>query len=107
MNKPHDYFASKLKAMAQQKHIFTKKATIPSKALLASYKVAWRIAMSKKPHTIAGNLILPAAMDIVSIMIGDAAAKQLKNVPLSDNTISSRIQDMPEDINDQLIEKLK
>jgi hypothetical protein len=38
-------------------------------------------------------------------MIWDAAAKQLKNVPLSDNTI--RIQDMAEDINEQLIEKLK
>ncbi|KAL4085309.1 hypothetical protein QTP88_027168 [Uroleucon formosanum] len=106
VNKPRDYFVSKLKAMAQQKHIFTKQATIPSKALLSSYKVAWRIAKSKKPHTIAENLILPAAMDMVSIMIGDAAAKQLQNVPLSDNTISRRIQDMAEDINDQLIEKL-
>ncbi|XP_060878351.1 protein FAM200A-like [Metopolophium dirhodum] len=106
VNKPRDYFVSKLKAMAQQKHIFTKQATIPSKALLSSYKVAWRIAKSKKPHTIAKNLILPAAMDMVSIMIGDAAAKQLQNVPLSDNTISRRIQDMAEDINDQLIEKL-
>lgn len=106
VNKPRDYFVSKLKAMAQQKHIFTKQATIPSNALLSSYKVAWRIAKSKKPHTIAENLILPAAMDMVSIMIGDAAAKQLQNVPLSDNTISRRIQDMAEDINDQLIEKL-
>jgi hypothetical protein len=40
-------------------------------------------------------------------MIGDAAAKQLKNAPLSDNTISRRIHDMAEDINNQLIEKLK
>jgi zinc finger BED domain-containing protein 5/7/8/9 len=68
-NKSREYFVSKLKAMTQQKNIFTKQATIPSKALLSSYKVAWRIAKSKKPHTIAENLILPAAMDMVSIMI--------------------------------------
>jgi len=80
--------------MAKQKHIFTKQAAIPSKALLSSYKVAWRIAKSKKSHTIAENLILPAAIDMVSIMIGDAAAKQLQIMPLSDNTISRRIQDI-------------
>jgi hypothetical protein len=36
VNKPRDYFASKLKAMAQQKQ-----ATIPSKALISCNKVAW------------------------------------------------------------------
>jgi len=37
VNKPRDYSVSKLKATAQQKHIFTKQqATIPSKALLSS-----------------------------------------------------------------------
>jgi hypothetical protein len=58
VNKTHDYFASKLKAMAQKKHIFSKQVTIPSKALLSTYKVAWRIAKSKKFHTIVENLIL-------------------------------------------------
>jgi hypothetical protein len=40
VNKPRDYFVSKLKVMALQKHIFTKQATIPSKTLRSSYKVA-------------------------------------------------------------------
>lgn len=107
LNKPREYFSSKLKEMAQQQATFTKQATIPRKALLSSYKVAYRVAKSKKPHTIAEDLILPAAMDMVSIMIGESAAKQLRSVPLSDNTISRRIFDMADDINDQLNEKLK
>lgn len=47
-------------------------------------------------------LHLPAAMDIVSIMFGEAAAKQLMNIPLSDTNISRRILDLAEDINDRL-----
>ncbi|CAB3237608.1 unnamed protein product [Arctia plantaginis] len=64
------------------------------------------IAKCKKPHTIAEELILPAAVDIVSLMIGGSAANEIKNVPLSNNTISHRIHDMAEDINEQIVEKL-
>jgi hypothetical protein len=66
--------------------------------LLASYKVA---------HRIAEELILPAAVDMVNITIGESAGKLLSKVPLSNNTISRRIQHIAEDLNDQLIEKLK
>jgi hypothetical protein len=50
----------------QQKGSFYKQATIPNNALLSSYKVAHRIAKCKKPHTIAEELILPAAVDMVN-----------------------------------------
>jgi hypothetical protein len=73
--------------------------------LLASYKVAHRIAKCKKPHTITEELILSAAVDMVNIMIGESAGKQLSKVPSSNNTISLRIQHIAEDLNDQLIEK--
>ncbi|XP_075454497.1 protein FAM200A-like [Ascaphus truei] len=44
---------------------------------------------------------------MVNIMIGESAGKLLSNVPLSTNTIKRRIEHMAEDLNDQLIEKIK
>jgi hypothetical protein len=73
--------------------------------LLASYKAAHRIAKCKKPHTIAEELILPAVVDMMNIMVGESAGKLLSKVLLSYNTISRRIQHIAEDLNDQLIKK--
>lgn len=77
-----------------------------SEALLASYQVSHRIAKCKKPHTIAETLILPAAIDIVSTMLGDSSAQQLKNIPLSNDTVCRRISDISDDLCQHLIEKL-
>ena len=52
----------------------------PVKAQLASVKVAYRIAKCKKPHTITEELVLPAALDLVSTMIGESVAHKLKVV---------------------------
>lgn len=107
MNKQRNYFVQKLKEMNQQQVTFKKQVTVPEKSLLASYKVAYLVAKNKKPHTIAETLILPAALEMVSIMLGEPAAEQLKNIPLSDNTIGRRISDIAEDINDYLVEILR
>jgi hypothetical protein len=73
--------------------------------LLTTYKVAHRIKNCKKPHTIAEELILLAALDMVNIMIYESAGKPLSKVPLSNNTIRSRMQHIAEDLDDQLIGK--
>jgi hypothetical protein len=54
---------------------------MPSNVLLASYKVAHRITKCKKSHTIAEELILPAAVDMVNIMIDESPGKLLSKVP--------------------------
>ncbi|XP_067129854.1 zinc finger BED domain-containing protein 5-like [Centruroides vittatus] len=59
-----------------------------------------------KPHTIAKNLILPAAVDMVSVLIGLEEAKKLKNIPFSNDTISRRIDDMAADVCDQIIQQV-
>jgi hypothetical protein len=68
-------------------------------------EAAHRIAKCKKPHVIAEELILPAAVDMVNIMIGESAGKLLSKVPSSYNTISRRLQHIAKDLNDQLTEK--
>ncbi|GFU73638.1 SCAN domain-containing protein 3, partial [Trichonephila clavipes] len=50
----------------------------------------------KKPHTIAEELILPAAIEIVETMFGNNFAKELQSIPLSNDTVSRRIDDIAE-----------
>ena len=107
VNKPRGVFARKLNDLKRQVSTISKFTQLPSKALLASYQVAHRIAKCKKPHTIAEELILPAAIDLASTMIGEEAAEKLKLVPLSNDTMCRRIGDMAEDIHDQLIDQMK
>ncbi|GFS70993.1 uncharacterized protein TNCV_1585001 [Trichonephila clavipes] len=59
-----------------------------------SYKVSYKIARCKKPHTIAEELILPAAIEIVETMFGDNFAKELQSIPQSNDTVSRRIDDI-------------
>ena len=70
------------------------------------FKVAYRIAKYKKLHTIAEELVLSAALDLVSTIIGELAVQKLKAVPLSSNTISRRIDKISDDINDHLVAKM-
>ena len=75
--------------------------------LTASYEVAYLIAKQGKPHTIGETLVKPAALQLANIMLGKAAKDKLSLVPLSNNVVSSRINDMSEDILSQVVEKLK
>ncbi|GFX04771.1 zinc finger BED domain-containing protein 5 [Trichonephila clavipes] len=63
-------------------------------------------ARCKKPHTIAEELILPAAIEIVETMFGDNFAKELQSIPLSNDTVSRRIDDIAEDVEQQLFAML-
>ncbi|KAK7899542.1 hypothetical protein WMY93_020395 [Mugilogobius chulae] len=75
-------------------------------ALKASFLVADRIAKAKKPFTIGEELILPAAKDICRELFGDAAAQKIAQIPLSATTVTRRIDEISEDIEAQLIERI-
>ncbi|XP_035218885.1 protein FAM200A-like [Stegodyphus dumicola] len=69
--------------------------------------ISYKIARCKRPHTIGEELILPAAIEIVEISFGDNFAKQLQSIPLSNDTVARRIDDTAEDVECQLLSKLR
>ena len=96
----------KLENLANQKAAISSISRTGQNVLMGSYKVhtVWLVANS---HTIADQLILPVAIDLARGMIGDNAAKKLKDVLLPNNTICRRIEDMGVDVTDRLICRLK
>ena len=52
-DKPVEFSRQKRVNCRAQQSLFTKAASVPANAQLTSYKVAYRVAQCKKPHTIA------------------------------------------------------
>ena len=106
-DKPLEFFQRKRAEYCQQSSRFVNATSVNQRALLASYKVAYQIAQCKKPHSIAEELILPAALDMVSVMLDDASAAKIKTIPLSNDTVARRINNIANDLKEQLVDKLK
>ncbi len=102
-----EFFERKLNSAKSTKKALSNIASVPSKALLEPYEVSRRITQKKKPHTIGEDLILPAAIDMVSTMFGESMGQQLKAIPMSNDTVSRRIPNILEDLHMQLMEKVK
>ena len=80
--------------------------SISYKGMEASFLVSQLIAQCKQPHTIAESLVAPCCRETAWSMLGENAAKENQKIPLSDDTVSSRINDMAADILEQLRDKL-
>ena len=75
--------------------------------LKASYKVAYPIAKEKKAHTIDEKMVKPCALEMYKLACNAQQRKKLEAVPLSNNTISSRITDISNNILEQVMKELK
>ena len=105
-DKPVTYFEEILANM-QQSHKLIRKFTISNeKSLKASYLVSLQIAKTAQPHTIAERLILPAAKDLVENLIGEAQARKLDEVAVSNNKVCKCIQDMADYSKSQLLRRV-
>lgn len=83
-----DFFRKKLLSCHAQQSCLTKAASVSGNTQFPSYKAAYRLVRCKKPHTVAEELILPSATDMVSTIIDETAASKLKAMPLSETTKS-------------------
>ena len=105
-HKPLEYFEIRKRGHEAQKKILRATTSINVNALRASYLVANRIAKAKKPFTIGEELILPSTKDICRGMLGEDAVKKIAHVPLSASTVTRRIEEIAEDIEAQLLERI-
>ncbi len=65
------------------------------------------MAKAKKPFSLSEELIIPAAAVLAETMVDKTAADKIKTVPLSNDTVSCRIDKMGTYIVEQLVDKLR
>ncbi|XP_012045295.2 zinc finger MYM-type protein 6 isoform X1 [Ovis aries] len=106
-NKPVDFFEEKSLEMECQNSALKKCLLVEKSLVKASYLIAFQIAASKKPFSIAEELIKPYLVEMCSEVLGSSAGDKMKTMPLSNNTIGHRIDELSADIEDQLIQKVR
>ena len=74
---------------------------------LASYKIAFLIAKKGLPFNVGESLVAPAVKEIISTVMEKDPTPVLRAVPLSDTTVTRRINEMGTNIEDQLCEILR
>ena len=75
--------------------------------LTASYNIALLFVKQGRPHTIDEDLIKPAIMETYKVANISNPESVFNSIPLSNNTISSRLIDMADDVKSILIQYLK
>ena len=106
-NNPADYFLCLINHTEKQVSFINNTVKINERALKTSFQVAELVVKSKKLHTIAELLILPACKAIVKEMLGLDVVQEVTKVLPSNNTISRHIDDMSVDIKTIVLEKIR
>lgn len=87
--------------------LFTKVNQKTEDGLLASYRIAEMIAKAGKPHNVGETLIIPVLREVISTMMHQDATDILKTLPLSATSVQRRIDEMANDVEQQLVAKLR
>lgn len=107
-DRPREFFEGKLINLKKMKlgPSGTSYAT-SEKTLAASFEISKLIAKSKKAHTLGETLIKPCMLKAAEGLLGQEAQKKILEIPLSNDTVKSRIQKMSTDIEEQVVDKIK
>ncbi|XP_063243089.1 SCAN domain-containing protein 3-like [Bacillus rossius redtenbacheri] len=107
-DRPPEFFQGKLENLKKMKlgPSGTRYAS-SEKTLVASFEISKLIAQSKKPHTIGETLVKPCLIKAVEEVLGLEAKKRIQDIPLSNNTVKARIELMSNDIEEQLVSRIK
>ncbi|XP_076348273.1 SCAN domain-containing protein 3-like [Tachypleus tridentatus] len=109
-DKPVEYFKKfrdDFQARKTVSQLFNNKVCKMSDGLLASYEISKIIAKAGKPHNVGETVILPAVSVIISSVMKQNASEITNSIPLSNSSVSRRIDEMAEDVEKQLIAHLQ
>ena len=109
-DKPVEYFKKlrdNFQARKTVSRVFDNKVSKMSDGLLASYEISKIIAKAGKPHNVGETVILPAVSVIISSVMKQNASEIINSIPLSNSSVSRRIDEMAEDVEKQLIAHLQ
>lgn len=110
-NKDLDYFKTlkeKFKNQSNIKNFFKAPASADSEGgLKASYNISLMIAKKGKAHTIGEEIIIPAIKEVIETVMKKDSHTVLKNLPLSNNTVQRRIDEMADDVEKTLASELR
>lgn len=102
-----DFFRRKESELKSKKKIMETFSNHNKASLKASYIISLRIVQAKKPFTIGEDLILPCILDATHEILGAKFSQKMTSIPLSNNTVTRRIEVMSSDVENQLITKVK
>lgn len=105
-NKSVDFFKRKLMDMKTSKNVLSHFTNINEKATYASYLISLRIARAGKAHTIGENLVIPSIKDAVGAMFGEKEVREVERIPLSNDTVARRINEMSQWAEEELIRRV-
>lgn len=107
--KPLEFFKRKCSELNASKRNMQQKVggSENKNATEASYRVALLIAKIGKNYTIGETLIKPATKLITRIMLGDKEMHTVEKVQLSNDTVHRRIIAMAENVEKQLVLRLR
>lgn len=87
------------------KTLLTAQAATASCTLEASYEISLLIAKAGKNHTVGEDLIKPSISAFLKTVLGKEE-NDVKAMPLSNDSVKRRIDEMSDDVEAQLVEKL-
>ena len=88
------------------KTLFAKRDICLENGLTASYNISLMIAKTGSPHTIGEKFILPCVKEVIETVMCQSSTPVLSTVPLSNDTVQRRIDEMGDDVESQLVQIL-
>ena len=99
-----DFFKKMLVNLKTGQRVLHRYTNVNEKSLYVSYLIRLRTAKAGKPLTIGEISVLPAIKDTVKVFCSDKSEKEIKSIPMSYNTVTRRIDEMFQWVENRVIE---